>query len=135
MKIRKLLPLVLLAIASVFLLSSCDALLDAIFANDTINVYVSAAIATHGPYPSYDTVDITVTGPTSATATAAYTGSDGYYMYWSVAIPKLSDGNYTVQASFTYFNGAAYFLAPAQYAYPTLPTGSGSHSVNVSFNF
>ena len=31
MKIRKILPLVLLAVGSVFLLSSCDAMLDAIF--------------------------------------------------------------------------------------------------------
>ena len=43
MKIRKILPLVLLALASVFLLSSCDALLDAIFSNNTIKCVCSGA--------------------------------------------------------------------------------------------
>ena len=131
MKIRKLLPLVLLAIASVFLLSSCDALLDAIFANDTINVYVSAYIPTWGYNPGGDTVSVAISGPTNATATASYTGNDAYYMYWSVAVPKLSDGTYTVTVTFYNWDTRA----SSTYQIVTLPTGSGSHSANVDFNF
>ena len=41
MRIRKILPVLLLAVGSLFLLTSCDALLDAIFSNNTITVYVS----------------------------------------------------------------------------------------------
>ena len=48
MKIRKILPVLLVAIASVVMLSSCDAILDVIFANNTVTFYVSANILNYG---------------------------------------------------------------------------------------
>ncbi len=46
MRTRKLVLLVLLAVGATFLLSSCDALLDAIYANNTINVTVIRLVRT-----------------------------------------------------------------------------------------
>ena len=43
MKMRKLLPLVLLAVGALFLLSSCDAMLDAIFPSNQIYVDVEVS--------------------------------------------------------------------------------------------
>ena len=134
MKIRKILPLLLLAIGSVFLLSSCDAMLDAIFSNNTIGIDVSTSIGTYRYYPSLDVVSVSVlSGLTSvATANAAYTGNSGSYMFWSVTIPKLSDGNYTVTVNYhSYYLGSPPF---SQSQTLSLPLGS-SHSVNLQYNF
>ncbi len=38
MRVKKLIPLILLAVGALFLLSSCDQILDALYANNTINV-------------------------------------------------------------------------------------------------
>ena len=67
MKMRKILPLVLLAVGSVFLLSSCDAMLDAIFSNNTVNVYVSE-YNRHGDIPLVTDDGLHSVGPTSVTA-------------------------------------------------------------------
>jgi len=146
MKIRKILPLVLLAVGSVFLLSSCDALLDAIFSNDTITVYVSAYIPSYcsqiGPNAyllssGTDVVTVaSVAGPKSFVGTASYTGNDSYYMYWSVAVPQLSDGTYSVQVTYYHPYGYAPSLGYHYSSIQTvsLPSGS-SHSVNLSFGF
>jgi hypothetical protein len=133
MKMRKILPLALLAIGSVFLLSSCDAMLDAIFANNTVNVYVSAYIPNNGFFPGTDYVTVNITGPSSVTTTAGYSGNDGYYMYWDVTIPKLADGTYSVQAVYHHPFG----ISPGTYLQSTvlyLPAHTGSpHNVNVVF--
>jgi hypothetical protein len=127
-KMRKILPLALLAVASVFMLSSCDALLDAIFANDTINVQVAVPWTTYGYYPAYDSVTVNIIGPTNVTVTASYTGVNGNNMYWYVSVPKLTNGNYTVNATLNiYLYGTEY---SADY-FVTLPTGN-SHTAYVS---
>ena len=145
MKIRRIILLVLLAAGSVFLLSSCDAMLDAIFSNNTITVDVSALIPTYcaviGPNTYYlslgtDIVTVSATGAKDFTATATYTGNDYNYMYWSVDVPQLSDGTYLVTATYhhPYGRGAS---APFDYTWTqsvSLPSGS-SHSVNLSFPF
>jgi len=134
MKIRKILPLVLLALCAVFLLSSCDAMLDFIFSNNTITVYVSARIPWYGYFPNSDYVTVDVAGPTSATATAGYPSNDGLYMYWSVTVPKLSDGNYTVTAYYNHPIGS-HTGSPYGVQYVSLPTASGNHSVSMNFDF
>lgn len=145
MKIRRIVLLVLLAAGSVFLLSSCDAMLDAIFSNDTITVYVSAYIPGWGtpvvghPGAYYltsdtDTMSVSIVGPKNATATANYTGNDGYYMYWSVAVPQLSDGTYSVQVTYVHPLGQNFGSWPSVIQVVSLPAGS-SHSVNLSFGF
>jgi hypothetical protein len=137
MKIRKILPLVLLAVGSVFLLSSCDAILDAMFSNNTVNVYVSSRILTYGYFPSTDSVTAYISGPSAVTATAGYAGTDGYYMYWNISIPKLADGTYLVEVDYyhpfgNFASGIPYTKSQPLY----LPASSGSpHNVNVVFAF
>ena len=50
MKMRKILPLVILAVTAFFLLSGCDALLDAIFSKDQITVDVAVYTPSHSDY-------------------------------------------------------------------------------------
>jgi hypothetical protein len=133
-KMRKILPLVLLVIASVFMLSSCDALLDAIFANNTINVQVSAYIPYYAFFPAYDTVTVYITGPTNVTVNASYTGNDGYYMYWYVSVPKLSNGTYNVYSLYShpFGNNTGSHLS---LSYPvSLPVGN-SHTAYVGITY
>lgn len=131
MKIRKILPLLLLAFGSVFLLSSCDALLDAIFSNNTISVYVSVYIPSYG-YSPYDTVSVSVSG--EPLATAGYSGDDGLYMYWSVSVPKLSDGLYSVTVYLNHVGGLPPFGVYPSTQSTYLPASSGNpHNVNLDF--
>jgi len=146
--------LLLLAICSVFLLSSCDALLDAIFSNNTINVNVSASIYNYNFLNSYqsDSVSVAIVGPTGASATASYSGADYDYLYWGVSVPKLADGLYTVTV--TYYHPYGYQPAgySSVYGYTVFKGGSGvttyyqitqavslpagsSHNVSMDFNF
>jgi hypothetical protein len=130
MKIRKILPLLLLAIGSVFMLSSCDAMLDAIFSNNTIGVEVAVSVGTYRYYPGFDQVSVSVVGPTLASANASYIGNDGSYMYWTVTLPKLSNGTYTVTIGYySFYYGAS---QPSQFQYVSLPSGS-SHSASLNF--
>ena len=135
MKIRKILPVLLVAIASVVMLSSCDAILDVIFSNNTVTVYATSYIPTHGYYPNYDVMTVTVTGPNTASGTAAYTGSDGLYMYWSLQIPKLTDGTYSVNVSYYHPYGIGPSSANSTQII-SFPASSGNpHNTNLSFNF
>lgn len=143
MKIRKILLLVLLAAGSVFLLSSCDALLDAIFANNTVTVYVSAYIPTWCiySYPFYlltsstDKVPVTINGPKNVSTYASYSGNDGSYMYWTLVVPQLSDGLYSVNVQYLHpFGLNAPYTSPVQTQFVTLPSGEGNN-VNLSFGF
>jgi hypothetical protein len=132
MRIRKILPLVLLAVGSVFLLTSCDALLDGIFGQNTVTVYASARILTYGYFPSTDYVTVSVAGKN---ATANYDGYDGVYMYWSIQIPGISDGTYTVTTTYNHPVGPNGPSVSAPYPV-SFPASSGSaHSVNLNVNF
>jgi hypothetical protein len=126
MKIRKILPLVILALASVFLLSSCDALLDAIFANDTLTVYVQTSW-TYGYSPADQVTVQTISGPSTINLTVVpFQQFDGNYSYWQVTIPGLSDGTYTIHVS--------YSRAGTQSA--TVSFGGGSsHTQSVLFTY
>ncbi len=75
MKIKKLLPLVLLAVAAVLMLSSCDAMLDAIFPTNQIIVDVAVDALTHTDYAS-SPVTVVLSGPSPATASKHFDGYD-----------------------------------------------------------
>jgi hypothetical protein len=134
MKMRKILPLALLAIASVFLLSSCDALLDAIFAKNTINIYVSADWTVHG-YTGTDYVSFQISnGSTIVTGNLGYSGNDSRYMYWDISVPDLPDGTYTVSVVYHHPFGIAPFGNTPDSTVIYLPAHSGNkHNVNVVF--
>jgi len=102
MKMRKLLPVLILAVGSIFLLSSCDAMLDAIFASNQISVEALVNPATHPDYAAGGYVSITLydntTGATKTT-TATWGSFDGWVHYY-VSFTKLKDDNFSLTTSY-----------------------------------
>jgi len=104
MKTRKLLPLIILAVVAVLALSSCDAILDAIFQSNQISVEVAVntTIGRHTDFFTGGYVNLQLTGPGVSSSVSAYYGSwDGLYAYYYFTFPKLPDGGYNLFA--TYF--------------------------------
>jgi len=99
MRIRKILPLVLLAVGTLFMLTSCDKLLDFIFASNTINVDTQV----YAPnYPTWATSYVTATlngasgSSYSAGPTYASTLDGALYAHYTFSFPKLSNDTYTL---------------------------------------
>jgi len=125
MKIKKLLPLVLLAVAAVLMLSSCDAMLDAIFPTNqmTVDVAVSkntipAAAFYADWYNAYyfnnnpSTVALTLTDITAGTSTTrvrSWSGADGIYVNYIFTFLNLKDHVYSLSAYYnSYSNSISY---------------------------
>jgi hypothetical protein len=112
MKMRKLLPVLIIAVGSVFLLSGCDAILDAIFQNNQITVDVSVSSGYALDYASGNgTVTLTLTDVTSGTPTtvaSTRTGFDSVSSHFVFAFTKLKSDTFTVNASYT----SAYYTSP-----------------------
>jgi hypothetical protein len=140
MKIRKLLPLVLLAVASLFFLSSCDQLLDAIFSGDnTLNMYVQVTKASHVDWAvSTSTVSLyNGAGSLVAQQTVSASTYDGTYGYFYVSFTKLAKGTYTVYSSYAGGVGDLgattwYFEDPNTLAYINSITLPDSNSSDLS---
>jgi hypothetical protein len=134
MKMRKLLPLVLLAIGAIFLLSSCDALLDAIYPNNslTIDVAVSTAHVDWAVPGSYAFIDVYDSAGNLATLSAPFSSYDLNYAYTSVNFPKLKNDTYTVYAFYhsvySGYNYGASVYSPSQ----VVSFGSSLGSATVS---
>src|SRR5271157_5532441 len=93
-RVRKLLPLTLVAFGTSILLSSCD-LLAALFANDTITVNVYVQESDHnGTTDPASYVIVTLNGDSSETQTGYYlrTVSGGYALYQVPDFTHLRDG-------------------------------------------
>ena len=106
MKIKKLLPLVLLAVTAVLMLSSCDAMLDAIFPTNQISVDVMV-IRLNYPndwyygYPS--TVTLTLfdnTAVTYSTQVGSWTDIDSNFVHYVFTFTNLKDHNYSMTAAY-----------------------------------
>ncbi len=94
MRAKKLLPLILLAVGALFLLSSCDAILDAIYANNTLDVTVDVSHFDTGYANPSSYVEVTLTGASGASSTAnANTIYTGNYSTFDVPFSKLPNGN------------------------------------------
>ena len=129
MKIKKLLPLVLIAVAAVLMLSSCDALLDAIFPTNQIFVDVAVYVPSH---PDYDSASVTVvlSGPSSASNTAYWDGYyDSYdYAHYYVNLTGLKDGTYEIDVLYN----PTFGLPDDELGYLiTVPDSSDGHSTSV----
>jgi hypothetical protein len=114
MKMRKLLPLVLLAVGALFMLSGCDAMLDAIFQNDVINLDVWALGSTHADFAYAGATQNLVVMDSSFTIVANITQSfssfDGSYVHYYFTVNKLKDGTYYMT---TYYRGPLTFTHAA----------------------
>jgi hypothetical protein len=107
MKTRKILPLVLLAVGSLFILSGCDAILDAIFASNQIQVQVTAYKNTgldflaDWTFQRSSTVTLTLqdlTGNTQTSTISSWDGIDSNYLYFNFAFTSLKDHTYAITA-------------------------------------
>jgi len=144
MRVKKLLPLILLAVGALFLLSSCDAILDAIYANNTIDVNVRVYLNGSSPgYASaYSSVTVTVGGASGATASTGVSDFNGTYAdYYVPSIKKLPNGTFNITTD--YYDGVSgvtwrttAFVDPSGYTVGsiTMPYG-GSNTATVSVTF
>jgi hypothetical protein len=115
-KIRKLIPLAILAVVAVVALSSCDAMLDAIFSKNSISVDVAVGLDAAGHYSAlwstaaYNdgnnnglySVAVSLSGPTNVSS-SSYTGKywDGYYEHYYFTFNNLADGAYYPSVSYS----------------------------------
>ncbi|MGO9410129.1 MAG: hypothetical protein ACLQCB_05175 [Spirochaetia bacterium] len=134
LRVKKLLPLTLLAFCAAFLLSGCD--LAALLANDTITVtaYVlqSDHTATTDP-ASY--VIVTLNGDSAETQTGYYSGINGLYaVYFIPEFKKLKDGSYTITADY-WGKAIVGFLGYAEVSTSIDLPSNGSSDALVSLTF
>jgi len=108
MKIKKLLPLVLLAVTAVLMLSSCDAMLDAIFPSDQISVDVMVSKVNfyadwyHGTPSSVQLTLTDVTaGGAQTTQVGGWTDIDSAYVHYVFTFLNLKDHVYTFTAYYS----------------------------------
>jgi hypothetical protein len=105
MKMRKILPLVILAAVAVFSLTSCDALLDAIFQKNQITVDVQINTLTHTWF-SYESVTVTLidtnTGETwvDSQGWGSYNGISHVADYYFSSFRNLPNDTFQVYASY-----------------------------------
>jgi len=138
MKMRKLLPAVLLAVGALFLLSGCDAMLDAIFSTNQIKVQVSVYKGTNGAffhdwvngYPSSVTLTLTdVTGGGAQTTFVnSWDGIDGNYLYFDFLYPKLKEHTFALTA---YYHSVFSNLDYGPMILFQLPDGSFTTSIGM----
>ena len=134
MKIRKLIPLAILAVVAVVALSSCDAMLDAIFSKNQITVDVQVATSSYpvnydyyNGYGAYVTATITdSSGKTASQNTYYYSSANSSTIDYNFTFPNLSDGTYTISSTYySYYNGGTYYSAS------TSTSVAGSQKVTV----
>ena len=158
MKIKKLLPLILIAMAAVLVLSSCDAMLDAIFPTNQISVDVM--VSKHTPatdfysdwyfgYPSTVTLILTdQTSGVSTTQVGSWSDIDSNYVHYIFTFLKLGDHVYTMTAyyhsyspphntygpNFDFFDGPIDLIGGVQMPYRTGHDSTG-HSADFQMYF
>jgi hypothetical protein len=109
MKIKKLLPLVLLAAAAVLMLSSCDAMLDVIFPSNQISVDVMVNRAdfpndwSYGAPATVDFVLYDATANTFSTQSGSWSDRDSNYLHFVFAFLNLKDHVYQMTATYHSF--------------------------------
>jgi hypothetical protein len=141
MKMRKILPIVILAVGSLFLLSGCDALLDAIFAKNQMTIDVRVSIP---PYPLvsayyYDwlygvgTVTLSVHDLTSGSVTVVTSGRTGYdssSSHFYFPFTKLANDTFMITATYT----SGYYGSPAPTSVFFDPSGYGMTSITLPYS-
>jgi hypothetical protein len=141
MKVRKLLPLAILAVIAVVSLSSCDALLDALFSKNQITVDVQV--------PTYSTpfnedafngygASITATltdssGKQISGTTYNYSSYDNSYIHYLVTFSNQPDGTYYVDSTYySYYWGYTYTAGTTSITATAGSGGGSGNSVTVS---
>jgi hypothetical protein len=142
MKMRKLLPLVLLAVGSLFLLTSCDALLDAIFPNSQIfvDVRVYGGSYTTDWIQSYNfnqisgIVTVILVDQRNGDTTSAnsyFTSADPTFIHYGFNFTGLKDHTYLVTAYYVSYN----YADPLPQSYLVTPNDATGHSASLTVTF
>ena len=150
MKMRKILPLVILAVGALFLLSGCDQLLDAIFQNNQIYVDVRVHGYVGAPFYS-DWYETSVNGVNSGhvvvyvqdsrghvtSASTYWTSLDSLYVHYGINFTGLKDDTFLVYADYTsyYAGGYSTFRAYATPSATITPHDATGHSADVTIYF
>ena len=105
MRIRKILPLALLAVGAVFMLTSCAQILDAIFSSNTIQVTAKVLAPYYGT-GSGQTVQFTLTRVSTGETTTGTSGTSGSvdsygYVYYTFEFNKLANDTYTLTSAYS----------------------------------
>jgi hypothetical protein len=149
MKMRRILPLVILAVTAFFVLSGCDAMLDAIFQNNQISMDVRLPVSPNhiGDYwynQTYVTIYEGGSQVQQGNTTSGY--YDGTYAHYYFTFSKLKNSStYQIYAQFVGTIGANnnYFYYDPNTGVPTNaylslpdpnPGDSTGHSVNLLIN-
>ena len=147
MKMRKILPLVILAVGALFLLSGCDQLLDAIFQNNQI--YVDVRVSGSGPFASdydktstfgYNSGRVIVYLQDSrghiTSASTYWTSLDNFSVHYGINFTGLKDDTFLVYADYTSYytplNVGSITTSAVQLVTPHDATG---HSADVTIDF
>jgi len=98
---KRIIPLIFLAVAAVFLLTGCDAMLKAIYPNQ-VGGDNTVSVTVYAPYYYYQPIVValydssgTYVGSAQTYASSYY---DGYYYSGSVSFSSLKDDTYTAEA-------------------------------------
>ena len=157
MKTRKILPLVLLAVGALFLLSGCDAILNAIFPDNQIFVDVRIRAVDYpvdwshtfysGAYPGTVTLTLTDVNTGSVTiANGSWTSVDTSFIHFPFTFTKLKSDTFNLTAVYTStYEGGPYVVSTfydpsgnylSAIAMPYTNSGdSTGHSVNLYMIF
>lgn len=144
MKMRKILPIVVLAVGALFLLSGCDAMLDAIFSNSQITVDVKIYYAdypldwgqtyTYGRTSGY--VDLYLydvsTSSLLSTTRLTWSSADLAYIYYPTTnYTDLKNDTYQVYAYYySYYDGGTWYQTRT-----VSPHDAAGHSATVNLVF
>ena len=146
MKIRKILPLAILAVGALVFLSGCDAILDAIFQNNQLSVSVNVyfgdypfdwnASYFHGYSSGQVTVYVTANSGAGAVTQAStfWTSADSQYVHYNLDFTNLKDDTYWVTTTYT-----SYYQYPNQTftvsGQLVTPHDSSGHSATLTFTY
>jgi len=136
MRVKKLLPLILLAVGAVFLLSSCDAILDAIYANNTVNVTVDVSSSNIGYANTKSYVWVGLSGASTATQTVgASTINIGLDSLFYPTFNKQPNGNYTITVYYYGYAGGGTYVQYGPETYSFSFPNNGTNFIDVTFPF
>lgn len=136
-KMKRIIPLVVLALVSVFLLTSCDGMLKSIYKLDANNNQITVTVALDNYYyPISHSVFVELIGPTAVPAAAATYQYTVYgYNYYTITFDGLNDGTYSLTTFYDYYDyGSLGGYGDVYNYYFDGPNGNGVSYIDMPYN-
>jgi hypothetical protein len=138
MKIKRIIPLVLLALVSVFLLTSCDEMLKSIYKldanNNSITVTVAMDTAYYTDYASHPVYGVLTGVGSPVTTSATYDYTYYGYAYYTLSFSNLADGTYYLQTFFDHQGTGQYVYPDPTTNFFTDPAGNSVSSISMPWS-